>query len=87
MSRAREAPGGEPLAPGPFCGYTVWDPNTGGELMEELFWCPDCFYTYDPRKGDPTQGIPPDTEFIDLPEDWVCPLCFNAKRNFLEGVE
>ena len=55
--------------------------------MEELFWCPDCFYTYDPRKGDPTQGIPPDTEFIDLPEDWVCPLCFNAKRNFLEGVE
>jgi len=29
--------------------------------------CP-CKYTYDPEKGDPKQGIPPGTQFEDLPD-------------------
>jgi len=32
--------------------------------------CP-CKYTYDPEKGDPKQGIPPGTQFEDLPW-WTC---------------
>ena len=54
--------------------------------MEEQFWCPVCNYIYSALRGDPSQGVPPGTDFTDLPEDWVCPLCFNDKNNFLQGV-
>ena len=44
--------------------------------------CLDCIYSYDPRIGDPKQGIPPGTTFEDLPEDWACPICKAKKRRF-----
>jgi rubredoxin len=40
------------------------------------------FYTYDPKKGDPKQGIPPGTQFEDLPETWRCPRCKQLKEKF-----
>ena len=43
--------------------------------------CP-CKYTYDPAKGDPKQGIPPSTQFEDLPDDWRCPRCKQPKEKF-----
>ena len=43
--------------------------------------CP-CKYTYDPEKGDPKQGIPPGTQFEDLPDDWRCPRCKQPKEKF-----
>ena len=44
--------------------------------------CKDCIYSYDPLKGDPSQGIPPGTSFDELPSDWVCPLCRAGKLRF-----
>lgn len=34
----------------------------------------------DPEKGDPEHGIKPGTNFDNLPEDWVCPVCFSPKK-------
>jgi len=46
------------------------------------FVCVNCAYIYDPAQGDPDAGIPPGTAFEDLPEDWVCPLCYVGKEEF-----
>lgn len=37
--------------------------------------CKICGYIYDPKDND---GV----EFVDLPEDWVCPLCGATKEDF-----
>jgi rubredoxin len=47
--------------------------------------CSVCGYEYDPAKGDPDNGIAPGTEFAELPEDWVCPLCSVGKDMFNEA--
>ncbi len=44
--------------------------------------CIVCEYIYDPENGDPDNGIEPGTSFEDLPDDWVCPLCFVGKDQF-----
>ncbi|MBF0433654.1 MAG: rubredoxin [Fibrobacteria bacterium] len=44
--------------------------------------CVNCGYEYDPEKGDPDNGVAPGTAFKDLPEDWVCPLCYVGKEQF-----
>jgi len=51
------------------------------EKMEK-YVCTVCGYTYDPKKGDPDNGIKPGTKFEDLPDDWVCPVCGAAKEAF-----
>ncbi len=49
--------------------------------------CNVCGYIYSPEDGDPDGGIEPGTEFADLPEDWVCPLCGAAKDEFVPEEE
>jgi rubredoxin len=49
--------------------------------------CTVCGYIYDPAVGDPDGGIPPNTPFEDLPEDWVCPVCGAAKSEFEKSTE
>ncbi len=44
--------------------------------------CDVCGYIYDPADGDPDNGVAPGTEFADIPEDWVCPLCGAEKSDF-----
>ncbi|MBQ9773302.1 MAG: rubredoxin [Clostridia bacterium] len=44
--------------------------------------CELCGYEYDPRLGDVEGGIMENTDFEDLPEDWVCPLCGAGKDAF-----
>lgn len=44
--------------------------------------CTVCDYIYDPAMGDPESGIVAGTEFEDIPEDWVCPLCGVGKDDF-----
>ncbi|MCH2175325.1 MAG: rubredoxin [Lentisphaeria bacterium] len=44
--------------------------------------CIMCGYIYDPEVGDPYQGHDPGTAFADLPEEWLCPLCFVGKEEF-----
>ena len=47
-----------------------------------IYVCALCGYEYNPRTGDPDNGIPERTEFEDLPEDFVCPLCGASKEDF-----
>jgi rubredoxin len=44
--------------------------------------CVGCGFIYDPSKGDQKNDIPTGTEFKDLPEDWLCPLCQVNKMAF-----
>jgi rubredoxin len=44
--------------------------------------CSVCGYIYDPAAGDPSNGVPPGTEFEKLPADWVCPVCGAGKEDF-----
>ncbi len=48
--------------------------------------CP-CGYVYDPDLGDPENDIRIGTEFDELPEDWVCPICGLGKEEFTEVDE
>ncbi len=56
--------------------------NKNTELAR--YKCKACFYTYDPRVGDPKTGIEPGTAFEDLPEDWLCPICMMMKNYFVK---
>ena len=56
--------------------------------MKKRYICELCGYEYIPAEGDPDSGIEPGTEFEDLPEDWVCPLCGAGKEDFtVEEIE
>ena len=44
--------------------------------------CEICHYIYDPEKGDPEHGIKAGTDFEDLPDDWICPICGLGKEYF-----
>lgn len=44
--------------------------------------CRVCGYVYDPKEGDPENGVPAGTAFADVPEDWVCPVCGAGKDAF-----
>ena len=52
-----------------------------GEKMDK-YECLACGYIYDPKIGDPDNGIAPGTAFEDLPDDWVCPDCGAGKDQF-----
>ena len=46
--------------------------------------CELCGYEYNPRLGDPENGIDENTDFEELPENWLCPLCGATKEDFTE---
>ena len=46
--------------------------------------CVICDYVYDEKLGDPDSGIAPGTPWEQIPEDWVCPVCFVGKDQFEE---
>lgn len=48
--------------------------------------CTVCDYVYDPELGDPENGIDPHTDFDDLPDGWICPVCGEGKWAF-EPIE
>ncbi|MCX6229412.1 MAG: flavin reductase [Bacteroidia bacterium] len=48
----------------------------------EVWQCQLCHYEYEEEKGDPISGIQPGTLFIDLPDDWLCPICGVGKLMF-----
>jgi len=43
-----------------------------------------CGYVYDETVGDPDNGINPGTKWVDLPDDYVCPICGLGKEEFEE---
>lgn len=46
--------------------------------------CEVCGYIYDEEQGDPENGVAPGTQWKDVPETWVCPLCGVGKEVFSE---
>lgn len=48
----------------------------------DKYECNACGYVYDPANGDPSQSVPQNTAFEDLPEDWTCPDCGVGKEEF-----
>lgn len=54
----------------------------GPKLEPEVWQCQLCRYEYESTKGDPISGISPGTSFLNLPDDWVCPICGADKSLF-----
>ena len=52
------------------------------ETAAERYICANCGYIYDPNVGDPMNAIPQGTAFADLPDEWVCPMCYASKEQF-----
>ena len=46
--------------------------------------CKPCGYIYDEAVGDPVNGVAPGTNWENLPEAWVCPICGMGKDEFEE---
>ncbi len=44
--------------------------------------CSVCGYIYDPEVGEPDSGVAAGTEWEDVPDDFVCPLCGVGKDDF-----
>jgi len=44
--------------------------------------CEVCEWEYDEEQGYPEGGIAPGTKWEDVPEDFLCPLCFVGKDQF-----
>ena len=51
-----------------------------------VYVCELCGYEYDPRLGDVDGCVEENTDFEDLPKDWVCPLCGACKDDFVEEI-
>ena len=50
---------------------------------EEIkYECIVCKYIYNPKVGNEKAGIRPGTKFVDLPEEWSCPVCGERKDKF-----
>ena len=49
---------------------------------EQRYECIECKYIYNPKFGNERAGIKAGTSFEDLPEEWVCPVCGQAKEMF-----
>ncbi|MFH0966103.1 MAG: rubredoxin [Methanobacteriota archaeon] len=47
----------------------------------KMMRCTICGHIYNPDTGD--ADIKPGTDFSDLPEDWVCPICMAEKSMFI----
>jgi len=62
-------------------GAIVEKVRTGAKGYQ-LKKCRVCGYVYDPMKGDPEHDIKPGTLFEDLPDEWLCPICFAPKKAF-----
>lgn len=50
--------------------------------MDQKYVCVACGFIYDPALGMPEDGIPPGTQFAQIPEDWSCPDCGMTKEDF-----
>jgi len=67
----------------------TYKPEEAKKPVEEgkmkKYVCSICGYIYDPAEGDPDANIPAGTNFDDLPDDWVCPVCGASKDEFEEA--
>jgi len=50
----------------------------------DKYECTVCGYVYDQETGDMEHGVKPGTDFENLPDDWVCPVCGATKDLFIK---
>ncbi len=55
--------------------------------VRQKWLCIPCWYIYDPLIWDEDSGIAPGTEFTDIPDSWVCPICGVRKSDFVPYEE
>lgn len=48
------------------------------------YLCIPCSWIYDEDIWDPDSWIAPWTKFEDIPDDWVCPICWVWKKDFIK---
>jgi rubredoxin len=58
-------------------------PDGGKTAATKVWMCLVCGWTYYEQLGSPTEGIEPGTRWEDIPDDWQCPVCGAAKRDFV----
>ena len=70
--------------------YSWFDKNfsyrkrtTGPSNWYRRFLCPPCWFIYDEELWDEDGWLPPWTKYEDIPDDWVCPVCWAAKKDFV----
>ncbi len=51
------------------------------------YHCTNCSYIYNPYMWDEESSIDPWTDFSDVGEFWVCPICWWSKDDFVEIKE
>lgn len=56
-----------------------------GRIHNMVFECSVCGHHYLPDEGDQVGGVPGGTDFEDLPDEWVCPVCGMPKSQFAPG--
>ena len=66
---------------GPQCTAANLRRMSSTQTMQKWI-CESCGFIYDPEDGDPDGGIPPGTDFEDIPDTWFCPVCGARKRDF-----
>ena len=52
-----------------------------------VYKCPECHYQYDEATGNAHEGYKPDTKWLSLPQDLVCPGCAISLRDEFLVVE
>lgn len=53
-------------------------------LCQPRAWsCPGCGYRYDEARGLTELGLPPGSPLWALPESWHCPVCKQARNDFV----
>ena len=52
------------------------------KLKRKKWQCRVCGWIYDEALGVPDAGIPPDTPWEEVPDDWCCPDCGATKDEF-----
>jgi flavin reductase (DIM6/NTAB) family NADH-FMN oxidoreductase RutF/rubredoxin len=62
----------------------VADEKPKGAGPSPRYRCTVCGYVYDPVEGDPNNGVSPGTQFDDLPDIWVCPICGAPRSEFVK---
>ena len=62
--------------------YSIDNMVKGDKEKMKKYRCIPCGYIYDLEVGDPDGGIAPGTAFEDIPDDWICPICFVGKDDF-----
>lgn len=51
-------------------------------FIMEKYKCSLCGFVYDPAEGDSISDILPGVAFIDLPDEYICPVCGAGKDEF-----